>query len=95
MTKDEKNRYRFSGYQLPKIQLDETGKTYYKVGVHPYYKYQPLYWQQDAFDYNTATINNRKSSIESGSGNGSGSAESNSNTNSNTNKLCCMLNFRV
>ena len=37
-------RYRFSGYQLELIQLDETGPAYAVAGVHPYYKNQPEYW---------------------------------------------------
>jgi hypothetical protein len=28
-------KYRFSGYQLPLIQLDETGPAYVQIGVHP------------------------------------------------------------
>lgn len=46
----EKNRYRFQGYQLPKIQLDETGATYYKVSPHPYLYNQPEYWQQPVYN---------------------------------------------
>jgi len=38
--------YRFSGYQLPKIQLDSTGPSYYVVAPHPYYSNQPLYWRK-------------------------------------------------
>jgi len=45
----QKNRDRFKGYQLPKIQLDETGPTYYDVGVHPYFYNQPRFWQQEVF----------------------------------------------
>jgi len=45
----EQDQYRFSGYQLPKIQLDETGPAYYVVGVHPYYQNQPAYWQKPAY----------------------------------------------
>ena len=39
-------QYRFSGYQLHKIQLDETGPAYYVVQPHPYYYNQPEYWQK-------------------------------------------------
>jgi hypothetical protein len=39
-------QYRFSGYQLPKIQFDETGPAYYVVQPHPYYSNQPLDWQK-------------------------------------------------
>lgn len=39
--------YRFSGYELIKIQLDETGPTYVVLDrIHPYYINQPLYWQK-------------------------------------------------
>jgi len=44
-----RNRYRFQGYQLPKIQLDETGPSYYDVSPHPYFYNQPRYWQQAVF----------------------------------------------
>ena len=46
MTPEEKAdfQYRFSGYQLPKIQLDSTGPAYYVMQPHPYYRNQPLYW---------------------------------------------------
>jgi len=40
------NRYRFSGYQPPLIQLDETGPAYWVADVHPYYKNQPESWQK-------------------------------------------------
>jgi len=43
------NRYTFSGYQLPKIQLDETGPTYYQLQPHPYYSNQPTYWEKPAY----------------------------------------------
>ena len=38
-------RYRFSGYVLPKLQLDETGASYPIVSPHPYFYNQPEYWQ--------------------------------------------------
>lgn len=43
------NQYRFAGYQLPKIQLDETGPSFYQVQPHPYYSTQPAYWEKPAF----------------------------------------------
>ncbi len=44
------SRYRFSGYQLNLVQLDETGPSYVLIyDVHPYYKNQPLYWQTNAY----------------------------------------------
>jgi len=48
MTDEEKMalQYRFSGYQLPMIQMDETGPAYYVVQPHPYYSNQPLDWQK-------------------------------------------------
>jgi hypothetical protein len=45
-----RNRYRFQGYQLPKIQLDETGATNYYVWPHPYFYNQPAFWQQEVYD---------------------------------------------
>lgn len=40
----EKDKYRFSGYQLPKICLDETGPAYIQLPPHPYFsKTQPLW----------------------------------------------------
>jgi len=40
------DHYRFSGYQLPYIRLDDK----YVVGtVHPYYINQPTYWQKPAY----------------------------------------------
>lgn len=42
----EKIQYRFSGYQMPKIKLDETGDAYIVLEPHPYYYNQPLYWQK-------------------------------------------------
>ena len=44
-----RNKERFSGYQLPKIQLDETGSTYYDVSPHPYFYNQPAYWTPAVF----------------------------------------------
>ena len=41
--------YRFSGYQLPKIDLDGMGNTYVVLPPHPYLSNQPLYWQKNAF----------------------------------------------
>lgn len=45
-------KYRFSGYQLPMIQLDETGPSYVVSGVHPYFINQPQYYQKPAYQYN-------------------------------------------
>jgi len=50
MTDQEASQYRFSGYQLDLIILDETGPSYAVNCVHPYYKNQPLYWQK-GFSY--------------------------------------------
>jgi len=54
MTPEEKAKYqyRFSGYQLPKIQLDSTGPSYYVMQPHPYYRNQPAYWQKEFFPGN-------------------------------------------
>ena len=43
----ESDQERFSGYQLPKIQLTAGFDVYY-MGVHPYYFNQPLYWTKQA-----------------------------------------------
>lgn len=52
MNQEEKDKtnYRFSGYQLPKIQLDSTGPAYYYVPIHPYYYSQPEYWEHEYFE---------------------------------------------
>lgn len=52
MTPEEQEalQYRFSGYQLPMIQLDETGPSYiFLREPHPYYRNQPAYWQKNAY----------------------------------------------
>ena len=44
------NQYRFSGYQLPMIQLDETGPAYIVIEQpHPYYRNQPMDWQKPCY----------------------------------------------
>lgn len=50
MSDEEKEAilYRFEGYQLPLIQLDETGPAYVVLQPHPYYYNQPLVWQKPA-----------------------------------------------
>lgn len=55
MTSQEKDalQYRFEGYQLPLIQLDETGPTYVVLSPHPYFSGQPLYWQKSAYTGNS------------------------------------------
>jgi hypothetical protein len=50
MSEQEDSQYRFSGYQLNLITLDETGPSYAVTGVHPYYRNQPLSWQKE-FSY--------------------------------------------
>lgn len=43
-------QYRFSGYNLPMEQLDETGPAYYVIPEpHPYYSNQPVEWQKPYF----------------------------------------------
>jgi hypothetical protein len=56
MTEEEKEtlQYRFSGYQLPLIQLDETGPAYVYLTPHPYFYNQPVYWQGAYFRYTPA-----------------------------------------
>jgi len=46
----QRNRERFQGYQLPKVQLDETGPSYYVVEPHPYLYNQPVDWQRAVFN---------------------------------------------
>ena len=47
MSEEEKEalRYRFSGYQFNREQLDSTGDSYIVSQVHPYYN-QPDIWSQ-------------------------------------------------
>lgn len=47
--KDQAASYRFSGYQLPMIQLDSTGPAYVQLQPHPYFSTQPTYWEKPAF----------------------------------------------
>ena len=54
MSWEEKERravlYRFSGYQLPMIQLDETGPAYVILPPHPYFTHpQPEFWTRGAY----------------------------------------------
>jgi len=52
-------QYRFSGYNLPMIQLDETGPSYIQLGTtHPYYRDQPEYWATKALSHGPDLINN-------------------------------------
>jgi len=47
---DSDVNYQFSGYQLPMIQLDETGPSYIVIAEpHPYYRRQPAYWSKPAY----------------------------------------------
>ena len=87
--------YRFSGYQLPKIQLDETGHTYYYiVGVHPYYTTQPMYWQKPYYSTSTATIgDNGAYSPRSGSELSGIKSDSLPPTQTSKIKLYCMGKF--
>ena len=44
------DQYRFNGYQLPMIQLDETGPAYINLPFpHPYYYNQPMDWQKPCY----------------------------------------------
>ncbi len=49
------DRYRFSGYNLPTVKLDD-GFDYYVVGVHPYFINQPTMWQKPAFQVGFDTV---------------------------------------
>ena len=48
----ETGQSRLTAYQLPKLELDETGHTYYDVPVHPYFYNQPFYWQEACYKGN-------------------------------------------
>ena len=45
--------YRFSGYHMPKIQLDSTGPGFAVPGIHPYYFNQPTFWLKGYFSFST------------------------------------------
>jgi hypothetical protein len=81
---DEKQRdsilYRFSGYQLNKLSLDETGHTYYILPsfIHPYYLNQPKYWETPVFRGGLGTTYGSGGSLSGGeneSDNGSHDAD--------------------
>jgi len=55
---DGPNQYRFSGYQLPKVSLDETGPSNYVVKPHPYFYNQPDEWTKPAYINNNLIENN-------------------------------------
>jgi len=63
MTPEEKEalEYRFSGYQLPMIQLDATGDAYvhltYPNFPHPYYRNQPEVWLEPAYSGTVPVLN--------------------------------------
>jgi len=93
MNEKDKLKYnrRFSGYQLPKIQLDETGHSYYYIiGVHPYYTTQPMYWQQPYYSTSTPALGNSRSSSQQGGGDGNNITQSLSTGN---NLHCMIKNF--
>ena len=47
--------YRFTGYNLPTVKLDD-GFEYYVVGVHPYFNNQPMFWQTPAYAIGFDTV---------------------------------------
>lgn len=47
------DQYRFAGYKLDLIILDETGPSYAVAKPHPYYYNQPTYWQVPAYKGDT------------------------------------------
>ena len=51
MTDEEKAalQYRFSGYELNLVELDESGKAYVVGTVHPYYINQPKEWEKPSY----------------------------------------------
>ena len=49
----EADQYRFSGYTLDLITMDETGPSYAVARPHPYYYNQPAYWQKNAYKGDT------------------------------------------
>ena len=67
MTQEEKDaiNYRFSGYQLPMVQLDSTGAQYIQINRamrQPYYVNQPSYWHKPFYssDPNMTGAENRR-----------------------------------
>lgn len=51
-------KYRFSGYQMPKVRLDDGFEYDISPGVHPYYVGQPEFWSTRAtFAYESAHKN--------------------------------------
>jgi hypothetical protein len=64
--------YRFSGYQLPMLQLDETGPAYACVEPHPYLYNQPMFWTQPSYPVSRRSRQiwaNTMYPIKSGTGN--------------------------
>lgn len=65
MTDEKKaaNQYRFSGFQLYKIQLDATGPAYVEAVPHPYFYNQPAYWAEPYFQMKAgpSAVQNEKS----------------------------------
>jgi hypothetical protein len=76
----EASQYRFSGYQPPLIQLDETGPAYWVAEVHPYYKNQPAYWQKPAYEGAYLNMVPRSEQIENAIQRESGQIPANTNT---------------
>ena len=56
-------KYRFSGYQLPMLQLDSTGPSYIYIPAelsHPYYSGQPRSFAKPAYKEDTSLTSSEK-----------------------------------
>ena len=60
--KSESNRYRFSGYSLPLHQWDETGASWIKIDIHPYFRNQPVLWQS-SWSFGTPSYSLKKTNL--------------------------------
>lgn len=59
---DSSVSYQFSGYQLPRVQLDETGPGYVVGGVHPYFTTQPTFWEKPYYQLSVRVMKGEPSS---------------------------------
>lgn len=56
---------RFSGYQLPMIQLDSTGPQYVLLGPHPYFSNQPSSWTKPAYHTGPIAASSHSETVQS------------------------------
>jgi hypothetical protein len=65
----ESDQYRFSGYNLPMIQLDATGANYIYIPQelrNPFYVRQPPYWSKPAYRVDPPMSGAQRRSAQSG-----------------------------